>query len=631
MRAKTPSYLVFLKINALNNFRPKNKQSLTLALILSAIFVLVSCGNPAASSSDTSSETGSNSSQDTSNESSLDTFSDTSYDTSTDASSETSTGTDIVYDDYYNDYYDSINSWENGDDLREQLNELINYEVTFVDFNGSNKWAANQLADETFDNFDRVNLVYSNYQPLKSYTFTGSNQGWQREHAFAQTLGNFDVNNSRPPAEATLVNAMRSDFHNLFASDGRLNNSRGNKNLGNVNEEMGTIVYPTDYHGNQTGCRAIEPVGEIGVNIFEPRAEDKPMMARGIFYMATRFDDLDVVEGISATRSKTHGMLSDLLSWADGEVTRREFKHNIGVYSFQNNRNPYVDFPDLVDYVFGDKKNEAGELNKLRPSYYDVIIDQGEKQPDGVHNLGIKELTNLFQVGHSFSKANDLKVFTVNNDFSVSANLNAADFSVSISDGYVFAMGDVGKMQVDVTYQEMSVAYEIEVEADPSLLATYHYALTQADAFAAFRNVDGKNGIIHEVGLGGLTFNFYFATGKLYNFDSANGRGRQFGTSTAPINNMYLETKDDFSFGEKTNVKAIYVVASTATSGVNPKLDISIGAYSFAQRQMTIGENNVMYEFVLPEGQSYTGKVRLAFSGFTGGALYINRFAIDAV
>jgi len=552
----------------------------------------------------------------------------------TDSSSQTETSSDpvIIYEDCYNDYYDSIESWENGEDLREQLNELINFDVTLVEFDGSDRWAVNQKADETFDNFDRVNLVYADYQPLKSYTFTGSNQGWQREHAFAQTLGNFDTNHTRPESEDDLVVAMRSDFHNLFASDGRLNNSRGNKNLGNVTEEMGTIIYPTDYFGNETGCRAIQSVENVGVNVFEPRLQDKPMMARGIFYMATRFDDLDVVEGISESRSKTHGMLSDLLEWADGEVTRREYKHNIGVYSFQKNRNPYVDFPELVDYVFGDRQDEAGELNKIRPSYYDVVLAGGEKQASGIHNLGIKDLSILFQVGNTFSKADDLKAFTVNNDLSVNAILNSTDFSVSLSDGYEFVLSDIGKMTIDVAYQQMAVSYEIEIEADPSLLATYHYALTSTDPFAAFRNVESDGGV-HQLTLGGIAFNFFYESGILYNFDTANGRGRQFGTSTKPIKTMYLETVNSFVFNEKSDVEAIYVVASTAASGVNPKIDVSIGSHSFPQQSMVIGTigNNTLYEFVLPEGTTYQGKVRIAFSGFTGGALYLNRFAINAV
>jgi len=586
------------------NFSIKN----AILLLLSFIFVLSSC-NPGDSSN----------------------ISDNSSDSSD--TSDTSSGTEpiIEYEDYYNGYYDSIESWSDGNDLREQLREIVNYNVTLVDFNDQqNKWAVNQLADETFDNFDRVNLVYSDYQPLKSYTFTGSNQGWQREHAFAQTLGNFDVSNTRPTAEATLVNQMRSDFHNLFASDGRLNNSRGNKNLGNVTSAMGTIVYPVDYNGVASGCRAIEDVGGVGVSIFEPRPEDKPMMARGIFYMATRFADLDVVEGIAGSRSKTHGMLTDLLEWSLGEVTRREYKHNLGVFQFQNNRNPYVDFPELVDYVFGDKKDEGGSLNELRPSYYDVVLEAGDKTASGIHNLALKNMTILYQVGHAFSKTNDLAAFLVKNDLSVNPNLLATEFDITIADGYEFISSDVGTRQITVTHQTYSVSYQITIEADPSLLATYQYALTSTDAF---NNLKDNSGVVHNITLGGLNYNFFYESGKLSSFSST--RGRQFGIATGGylIKSMYLETLTPFSYESKLNVNAVYVVASTAASPGNPKLDVSIGSYSFPQQSMIIGTagNNTLYSFELPEGQSYQGKVRIAFSGFTAGALYLNRFAINAV
>lgn len=574
---------------------------LILPLALSFVFVLSSCEKPIDSSNSSIEDTSSGSEP------------------------------DIVYEDYYNGYYSSIESWQNGDDLKEQLNELVNYNVTFVDFDGSQKWAANQIADETFDNFDRVNLVYSDYQPLKTYTFTGSNQGWQREHAFAQTLGNFDVSNTRPESEETLVKTMRSDFHNLFASDGRLNNSRGNKNLGNVTEAMGTIVYPTDYNGVASGCRAIQDNGGVTVNVFEPRAEDKPMMARGIFYMATRFNDLDVVSGIAASRSKTHGMLEDLLDWADNPVTRREYKHNIGVYSLQNNRNPYVDFPELVDYVFGDLKNEGGELENLRPSYYDVVINEGGEAANAVHNLAIKNVKASYQVGEAFSKANDLKAFTVNNDLSVNGDLAVSAYNVSLEDAHVFTSAEVGTMTLMVSHESLSLDYDIEVASDPSLLATYHYQLTNSDAFKDLYNSTSYAGTVHQISLGGLGFDFYFASGKIYNFDSA--RGRTFGTSSAAINNMYLETSSAFTFGGKSAIDAIYIVASTAASGVNPKIDVKIGDYTFAQQSMVVGTsgNNALYSFQLPSGETREGKVRIAFSGFTGGALYLNRFAINAV
>ncbi|HOH68738.1 MAG TPA: endonuclease, partial [Bacilli bacterium] len=164
-------------------------------------------------------------------------------DTSSDSGSSTSSDPVFIYEDYYNDYYDSIESWEDGNDLREQLRALVNLNVNLVDFNNSsNIWAVNQLADETLDNYDRVEVVYGNYQPLKTFTSSGANGGWQREHAFAQSLGDFDVASTGRTANESLI--LRSDFHNLFASDGSLNGSRNNLNLGNVSDDMGAITNP---------------------------------------------------------------------------------------------------------------------------------------------------------------------------------------------------------------------------------------------------------------------------------------------------------------------------------------------------------------------------------------------------
>lgn len=552
----------------------------------------------------------------------------------TDSDSISGTTSDIEnqeYDDYYDDYYDAIVSWQNGEDLHEQLSALINTNVMLVDFGSSSqKWTVNQVADEAFDNLDRVSLAYAEYQPLKTYTNTSSNKGWQREHAFAQTLGNFDVSNSRPESEDDLVISMRSDFHNLFAADGSLNNSRGNKNLGNVSSAMGEIYLPTDSYGDETGCRAIKQTetNPSPVAIFEPRSQDKPMMARAIFYMATRFDDLNVVEGIAVSRSKTHGMRSDLLSWSRENVSRREYKHNVGVYQYQHNRNPYVDFPELVDYVFGDKRDEAGYLVNIRPSYYDVVLSGGEADAKAVHNLAIKDIAVTYQAGYSYDTSADLKVLTVNRDLSLNAVLATSQFTTSLADGYVFLLSDVGTRQIDVAYSGMSVTYEIKIEADPSLLATYQYTLTKDDAFKS-----KTSGSVHEISLSDIVFNLYLESGSASDFETASGRGRKFGTASAPIKSMYIETKSAFLKSEKVDVNAVYIVASTASASGNPKLDVTIGEHSFPQQAMIVGSSgdNTLYSFALPEGETYQGKVRIAFSGFTGGALYLNRFAINAL
>lgn len=545
---------------------------------------------------------------------------------STDTSGSFDSGSDPGpgYEDYYNGYYDSIESWIDGDDLREQLRTLVNTGVNLVDFNNSsNIWAVNQLADETLDNYDRVEVVYGNYKPLKTLTSSGANGGWQREHAFAQSLGDFDAASQGRTENESLI--LRSDFHNLFASDGSLNGSRNNLNLGNITDEMTDATNPTDSFGNSSECYRSEQA-----NVFEPPEKDKPMLARGIFYMATRFEDLDVVEGVTLVRSRKHGMLSDLLDWSDNPVTRREYKHNVGVYSYQNNRNPYIDFPELVDYVFGDKQEESGELGNLRPAYYDVVLVGGEKEANDVHNLAISNVKTTYEVGDAYAKASDLKVFTVNNDLAKNADLAAGEFETTYSDLYHFLDDDIGIKTINVTHQSLSVSYDIEVKSNAASQALYKYTLTTDDAFK------GKiaQATPYAITLGGLDFDFFLESGSVSSFQTAAGTGRRFGTNDYPINTMYIETSSAFNVSSKTDVNGIYVVASTnADPGPSPTLSVSIGEFSFTSQAMVKGPSgtNTLYSFELPEGETYTGKVSITFSGFTKGALYLKQFAINAI
>jgi len=40
-------------------------------------------------------------------------------------------------------------------------------------------------------------------------------------------------------------------------------------------------------------------------------------------------------------------------------VSQKEIDRNEAVFGFQNNRNPFIDMPELADYLWGDKKGEA--------------------------------------------------------------------------------------------------------------------------------------------------------------------------------------------------------------------------------------------------------------------------------
>jgi hypothetical protein len=53
-----------------------------------------------------------------------------------------------------------------------------------------------------------------------------------------------------------------------------------------------------------------------------------------------------------------------LLDWSRNDaVSQKEIDRNDAVYKIQNNRNPFIDFPDLAEYIWGNKKGETFYIN----------------------------------------------------------------------------------------------------------------------------------------------------------------------------------------------------------------------------------------------------------------------------
>ncbi|PKR79560.1 hypothetical protein CW751_14515 [Brumimicrobium salinarum] len=113
--------------------------------------------------------------------------------------------------------------------------------------------------------------------------------------------------------------------------------------------------------------------------IWEPRDIVKGDVARMVFYMATRYEgengevDLFIIDSIprdNKTKVPVHGMLSVLLQWHEEDpVDDWERKRNEVIYSYQGNRNPFIDRPEFVEMIWGTyvgvedyAKDEAKEL-----------------------------------------------------------------------------------------------------------------------------------------------------------------------------------------------------------------------------------------------------------------------------
>lgn len=166
---------------------------------------------------------------------------------------------------------------------------------------------------------------------------------WNREHIFPQSRGGFDVALGdyadgisiwNSTSATTTVDGV-SDAHHIRAESGQENSSRNNKNYGTVNS---ATVYagPTGTQGSWRGD-----------------------VARACFYMAVRFNGLNVLNGdptesVGANPSGNIGDLATLLAWNVSDA-RDDFEMNRNNYvqTWQHNRNPFIDYPLLADYIFG--------------------------------------------------------------------------------------------------------------------------------------------------------------------------------------------------------------------------------------------------------------------------------------
>ena len=190
-------------------------------------------------------------------------------------------------------------------------------------------------ADVNPENSNQVWLVYTEQARSKiDFQTTSSSVGkWNREHTFPRSRGGFNNISADSYADGideywqTSIDSLRhanSDAHGLRASDGPENSSRGNKHYG-------------DYNG---------PSGNL--NSF------KGDVARSVLFLSLRYNGLDIVNGFPETTGQL-GDLETILAWNNLDpVDDFEKNRNNVIYNWQNNRNPLIDLPEIVNYIWGD-------------------------------------------------------------------------------------------------------------------------------------------------------------------------------------------------------------------------------------------------------------------------------------
>lgn len=243
-------------------------------------------------------------------------------------------------------YYTSINFDTSAADLKLQLTNLItNTHTTLIPYTSSSTdtWDVLRLSDLESENSTNVLLIYgyddNDGTPISDRTrdafdscHSSSCTGlWTREHVFAKSLANPSLSTNDP--------GPGTDVHNLRAADSQKNTQRSNR------------LFLDDSGDSRV-------VGEY----FYPGDEWKGDVARIIMYMYLRYPTQCEAINIG-TGSITYASGSDMpdlfLEWnQEDPVSNLELTRNDVIFSYQGNRNPFIDNPYLATLIWGGPQAE---------------------------------------------------------------------------------------------------------------------------------------------------------------------------------------------------------------------------------------------------------------------------------
>ena len=257
------------------------------------------------------------------------------------------------------DYYDTLNGLS-GTTLEQGIQDIIANPSIVRAQSYNDVIDILEDADKSPENSNKVWLVYSEEsRPILDYQVSSSNVGkWNREHTFPRSLAGYssieadEVRDGKDIFWTTKADSLRhgnSDAHALRAADGPENSLRSNKHYGNNAGQ---------YNG---------PAGTQG--------SFKGDVARSVLFLQLRYNGLSVENG-SPTSSGQMGDLATLLDWHRNDPPDDfEMNRNNVVYTWQFNRNPLIDMPDLVEYIWGNNTGDVW-MNTLSTATFknEVVI-----------------------------------------------------------------------------------------------------------------------------------------------------------------------------------------------------------------------------------------------------------------
>ena len=293
-------------------------------------------------------------------------------------------------------YYSSAIG-KKGDQLRIALPDIIDQhrviKYSSKDFDTSD--AISKLYSDP-KNRNNVILIYS--RRSEAILNFGTSNGWNREHIWPNSYGI----DKRGPAY--------SDLHNLQPADASVNSSRSNKIYDFSDTKDSKFKKPGHPEAKMTNKDS---------DSWEPPAKVRGDIARAVFYMDLRYNgdnpnekDLILTNDLSLIDSDNNffGKLNTLINWHfnDPVDEKESFRNDLIFSEYQKNRNPFVDFPDWVEEIYGKSISQKFMLSSPIIDGESILFDIKSAVP------------GRYQLLQSF----DLLNWTLIDDFEISKSIH---------------------------------------------------------------------------------------------------------------------------------------------------------------------------------------------------------------
>ena len=416
-------------------------------------------------------------------------------------------------------YYASIDgkSTNANDDLRKTLCTVISTGYVSIGYSSlqSQMYAASSNPTDFVNGSNKtMEDIYSS-KPYKS-SDNGSSAstcgtGWNKEHTVPQSW----FNEQSP---------MKSDAFHVYPTDIRMNSLRSSYPYGENNAAKGCATYGYGSVGTSTFP------GYTGT-VFDPGeggeyGSYKGDLARTYFYMATRYRTTNFTSGSGNTSFTYSNGVADLtdymknlmLKWhREDPVSEKELKRNNAIYAHQHNRNPFIDYPELVEYIWGTKKGQTVNLSALVSGYSDEPLPPVPPTPGPMHGVTWSVNGEILYTDSIPEESQILTLPDTPTSCSTESNIfmgwttTPIDGTTDEAPAVLYkTVSDFPAVSADITYYAV---FADAAEMEPSLPASYTFDADNQDGWTNSGKVTGSYWLLKqglelvspEIDLAGLT------------------------------------------------------------------------------------------------------------------------------